>query len=102
MTVGLTTRLRAYGIREGSYLRGGFAETIREDLVGRMNRGWGSRADAICLEHRVGLQVQLSSLKTGGSTMTGGHYFLFPGPRPLRSLSSFLDLRTPSLILLIF
>ena len=42
-TVGLTTKPSVCRIRGASYLRGSFAEVIREDLVRRMNRGGGSR-----------------------------------------------------------
>ena len=92
-TVGLKTRLSACGIREASYFRGGFAEVIREDLVRRMNRGGesqagggGFRADAVSPEYRVGLKVQ--SCHPRSQVVQQG---------PLRSLSSFLGARTPSI-----
>ena len=60
-TVGLTTKPSVCRIRGASYLRGSFAEVIREDLVRWMNRGGesqarggGSRADAMSLEYRGG------------------------------------------------
>ena len=66
MTVGLTTRLRARRIREDSYLRGGFAEAIGEDVSKADEQAWGvpglrgggSQADASARSIRVGLKVQ--------------------------------------------